>query len=899
MMILVLVSSGLAASVLYGIDQDLKERREKGSVVAREAKGALYAYMLLRYREPEYIAVGTNAVAVAPRLLMLPCPDNVGDGNLDGSQDAYCGSRGSVGYVNMVSGILEGGSRFGRLPWRRQLLPLDNIGELGVNDGVGADFRDGWYNRLWYAVSRNMVPAKNDANYPLNLHRLMTLRKDWLAVSGDGSRGNKVAAVVIAPGAVRGKHLGEMRLENVTLDHSLHVKADDGVLSPHKFFEQTWHGEGEATVLLSNADRDGHFFRRPLTVVYDDAVEFVSVDDFARRKGYFYRAYRGFVGIDGVQNKPRRGSPLFQVREALGFYYGLFGFYPTPARLDEAGHLNTRQRHCAAFHSGDSVVTMTVGTTMALRTVSELRLTSTVATVEDGAFLLDKAFVLSQFVVAGLENTVTMTVTASTSEVPRQSASVVWEDRALLVSEMTLARYGRVRVAGTVSVSVGEGRLVSPSLFVVPAGASVGLLPTAILVVAEGTPLVPAGDLIGWFSEHSADPMRAPVREGGWLTFAGGTRGAFFSDVLLTSVASRVTVTAGSVLSLAAGGRVQFRKDFRRLAPLAGTVYGEEGTVAIDGHVPDRLSYERRQLVFWALSDGVNVWGQRTVTVRAPAVLFPWRKEARGGGLDTRDSLQAYPPCFDSRNFYGREFGTFLEDQPMVYAVAADCHYGGDAGRCGRGGGLTVSVAAGAVVALPEATVLTLGFTTTLLLDGFGEAGVSLGLGRRDWVTVVNGVVRSARPVTLAATTFFPVVSGGRTLFAFWLAEGTVLTVGATMRVERMTPLVGGEGTRLTGVPALLVYSPAPVSRALCTLGMPAGAVVPARESLTATVRLVANQAWDGGGTENVDINALCYWLDDEENADGDGVFFIPSPATRPAVFEANDYFLLLGGRLF
>ena len=36
-------------------------------------------------------------------------------------------------------------------------------------------------------------PAKNDANYPLNLHRLMTLRKDWLAVSGDGSRGNKVA----------------------------------------------------------------------------------------------------------------------------------------------------------------------------------------------------------------------------------------------------------------------------------------------------------------------------------------------------------------------------------------------------------------------------------------------------------------------------------------------------------------------------------------------------------------------------------------------------------------------------------------------------------------------------------------------------------------------------------
>ena len=55
---------------------------------------------------------------------------------------------------------------------------------------------------------------------------------------------------------------------------------------------------------------------------------------------------------------------------------------------------------------------------------------------------------------------------------------------------------------------------------------------------------------------------------------------------------------------------------------------------------------------------------------------------------------------------------------------------------------------------------------------------------------------------------------------------------------------------------------------------MPAGAVVPARESLTATVRQVANQAWDGGGTENVDINALCYWLDDEENADGDGVFF-------------------------
>ena len=125
----------------------------------------------------------------------LPCPDVFDasetpprlDGIADYSGLPVCGQTGDP---------LESGSWVGRFPWRS----LSGAGNIFVRGAGGEDLRDSAKERLWYAVSHNVLPSARPRQ-PLNLHYLLS-REDWLTVTDARSSvtiSNRVAAVVIAP----------------------------------------------------------------------------------------------------------------------------------------------------------------------------------------------------------------------------------------------------------------------------------------------------------------------------------------------------------------------------------------------------------------------------------------------------------------------------------------------------------------------------------------------------------------------------------------------------------------------------------------------------------------------------------------------------------------------------
>ena len=140
-----------------------------------------------------------NGVAITnnyeSRPFELPCPDVFDDGEapfrLDGIAD-YSG----LPVCGATNKPLESGSWVGRFPWRS----LSGAGNVFVRGAGGEDLRDSAKERLWYAVSPNLLPPDQPFNPPLNLHYLLG-RDDWLTVTD--ARGtvisDRVAAVVIAP----------------------------------------------------------------------------------------------------------------------------------------------------------------------------------------------------------------------------------------------------------------------------------------------------------------------------------------------------------------------------------------------------------------------------------------------------------------------------------------------------------------------------------------------------------------------------------------------------------------------------------------------------------------------------------------------------------------------------
>ena len=152
----------------------------------------------------------------------LPCPDvldfsEVNGVNRDGSEVNRTANRPSeppkpaprLDGIADYSGLpacgrtgnpLEHGSWVGRFPWR----DLSGAGNVFVRGAGGEDLRDADKERLWYAVSPNLLPSSDG---PFNPHYLLS-REDWLTVTDarTDTRGvttvtvsNRVAALVIAP----------------------------------------------------------------------------------------------------------------------------------------------------------------------------------------------------------------------------------------------------------------------------------------------------------------------------------------------------------------------------------------------------------------------------------------------------------------------------------------------------------------------------------------------------------------------------------------------------------------------------------------------------------------------------------------------------------------------------
>ena len=139
----------------------------------------------------------------------LPCPD-VFDANetsprLDGIAD-YSGLADYpvLPVCGQTDNPLESGSWVGRFPWRS----LSGAGTVFVRGAGGEDLRDSAKERLWYAVSPNLLPSNQPHRPPLNLHYLLS-REDWLTVTD--ARGeivsDRVAALVIAPREQSGEHI--------------------------------------------------------------------------------------------------------------------------------------------------------------------------------------------------------------------------------------------------------------------------------------------------------------------------------------------------------------------------------------------------------------------------------------------------------------------------------------------------------------------------------------------------------------------------------------------------------------------------------------------------------------------------------------------------------------------
>ena len=151
------------------------EQDEKTMRVLSEAKSALIAWAVSHPNHPG----------------QMPYPDRNGDGNYDGYSDCFA-TNVSFSYSFLL----------GRLPIHGVDPNCNNHG-ITVNAALGADFRDASGERLWYAVSKNLVHDYNGTGSdPVINPGIANVASDWLEVVDRNGNliSNRVAAVIIAPG---------------------------------------------------------------------------------------------------------------------------------------------------------------------------------------------------------------------------------------------------------------------------------------------------------------------------------------------------------------------------------------------------------------------------------------------------------------------------------------------------------------------------------------------------------------------------------------------------------------------------------------------------------------------------------------------------------------------------
>ena len=764
---MLLVGVGLTPSLLYDAPERLKQLKSKqilqDRIALRDARRALMQYMLLRSQQPFNIARFRSS-SIEPRLLMLPCPDNLGGSNsdniLDGLQDATCNADGgSAG--DITNGVLDSGSRFGRLPHGFDVLPT----EREVNEGLGSDFRNHNGDRFWYALSRHLAPSEPNHRRALNLHRLSTLDDGWLKVARTATTltiASRTAAVVIAPGEIQPHRPAEEIIFKVSLSLS--------EVNPSLYFESA-----------DNADSDGIFSDKEGGY----PVANIRLEELLAPESNFMDSYKTAAGAGATHNAPLQDSPLAEIREAILHWKDFFGYYPSPA-ANVSVHLDSHFRHCNILRS-DVAHNNAIG----------------------GGELILPAAIIAAMPLPTTLAIASLSLTADAGFLTAQAMAVV-----LSTATITLARYSRLTLTAGTPLLAKTAILQSlTSGYGISAGATVSIVVATISIAVE-TPLFSDGIQVGWFPEHSRTTMNVSP-DNRKISLAIPTDAGFLSGgKIISTIGTIETVTLSSRDVLLLSKAVKIEKDYDDLKFLfyVNTTVRIKSGVSVSLHIlteakkyrPSSDTYDRRDFVVRLLSDAVYGSSTKT-TIIAPKIIYPWQ-DTNSGPIVRRDSLHPYPPCLDSRSF-SRSARTFIANQPMHYAVAPGCGHS-DPQRCGSGG-ITVSLNPGAQISFAESFPLSNSYTLTL-------PNFAIRLTGNATITIQNGIARNNGNISLTRPLQIPLGESAAIFPAnYSFADGT------SVQIPAQATIVGGGRSRVENAEAVLIYSPGPLPHAGCAAGMP------------------------------------------------------------------------------
>ena len=316
----------LTRDTIDGLPESVARRQNKAATERRnDAEKALAQFSSVT--AARYGVAQTGSGGVAP-MLFLPCPDNLGDKNLDGAADAPCGR--DTGGNDLTNGALNSGSRFGRFPWRVRVTAEGGGGSISRFDfGFGADLRDAYGNRAWYAISKNIASHKSNAAPLYNFHHLHWRDKSrWLSLyDARGLFADDVAAVVLFPGQPLGDQIRDPIYENARATITVAVPAA-------AYFESmTTRISADVWATISNADNDGRFVVAPAAADFNDEIALLRLSEMTAPSSPHYDAYIGLVGAprDKTHNAPVAGSLLAGFAREVEDFYRTFRYYPHPA----------------------------------------------------------------------------------------------------------------------------------------------------------------------------------------------------------------------------------------------------------------------------------------------------------------------------------------------------------------------------------------------------------------------------------------------------------------------------------------------------------------------------------------------------------------------------------------
>lgn len=298
-LILIAFIVGLGASAMmykmFNASSLQDQQDEKTMQVLSEAKSALIAWAVSHPNSPG----------------MMPWPDRNTDLDFDGDS-AYDGKS------DCVTSSFQSSYLLGQLPWRAQSNPC-----VTPHTGLGADYRDAQGNRLWYAVSRNLVRDYENSEYPVinpgmaNPPHAVTpyLRQGgtdsypWLRVLDRNGNlvSDRVAAVIISPGSP---------LEGQ--DRSSAAPDASQYLDTFRIGAAIFSNRGYAT-----ADED--------FIMGEDSRK-LSATDATYARPYHFNDKLVYITIDElIEALEKRVGEV--VRSSLKNYHDTNGYYPYAAHL--------------------------------------------------------------------------------------------------------------------------------------------------------------------------------------------------------------------------------------------------------------------------------------------------------------------------------------------------------------------------------------------------------------------------------------------------------------------------------------------------------------------------------------------------------------------------------------